>query len=438
MTMNSKLIRFSQALPLALEAIKKSGLQLGDFLVVRDIYGRIRLAFNGPSVPAHASLNSALDALGAFAAGEGKHILYAAEFFDPKEVFQSKDIVQIELPESDCRIRLLDRQIVGQEWLLPQQLSDTIRRLVFYGFKGGVERTTALTLAAYHLANQGKRVLLIDLDLESPGLSSLVLPPDQRADFGLVDWFVEDAVGQGESVVEKMVSASPLGQVTQGAIRVASAMGSNTVQKDYLCKLARVYADINRSGTVERFAARVGRLVAALEKQEKPDVVLIDSCAGLHDLAAISIVGLANVAYMFGTGSVQHWAGLRLLFSHWQAYPEIVKQIRERLVMIHAMFPKTDQESRADQFLQQSYSLFSETLYELIEPGSVDTLDAHDTFNYDLNDESAPHYPTQIGWDERLVEFNPLHMSKSQLEDRYLGAAFDRFFARIVQDATIA
>ncbi|MBI5592256.1 MAG: AAA family ATPase [Deltaproteobacteria bacterium] len=76
-------------------------------------------------------------------------------------------------------------------------------RIVFFGLKGGVGRSTAMAMLAYDLARTGKRVLLIDFDLESPGLSGLLLPPDRFADFGMVDWFIEDAVGQGDAVFDR-------------------------------------------------------------------------------------------------------------------------------------------------------------------------------------------------------------------------------------------
>lgn len=44
------------------------------------------------------------------------------------------------------------------------------RFVAFYSYKGGVGRTLALANCARVLAAGGKRVLLMDFDLEAPGL----------------------------------------------------------------------------------------------------------------------------------------------------------------------------------------------------------------------------------------------------------------------------
>ena len=431
--MNSQKVFFKDALQKAVIGLRDSGLSPDKALIIRDIYGRIHVAIDSSRDEAkdrEAALLSSLALLGAYAEAGERQVLFREDFFDPGSIFSDPAIQEMWLPEIGSPIRLLDRQIVGQDWILPHN-PGSIPRLVFYGFKGGVGRTTAITILAYHLASKGRRVLLIDLDLESPGLSSLLLPMDNRADFGLVDWFVEDGVGQGEAVLPRLVAASPVGQHTQGAIRVAAASGRDTGEDHYLSKLARVYADINGEGRVERFADRVRRLVEELERQEQPDVVLIDSRAGLHDLAAISIVGLSTHTYLFAAGSVQSWQGYRLLFSHWRAYPKMLAKIRDRLVMVHAMFPETEQEARANQFLEDSYTLFSETLYESIEPGPKPD---EEIFNFDLKDESAPHYPARIRWNNSLQEFSPLLHSRHILGDEMIGATFGDFLSRVDND----
>src|SRR5213078_2270205 len=64
------------------------------------------------------------------------------------------------------------------------------RTVTFYSFKGGVGRTTALTHVAWMLAMRGRKVVAVDLDLEAPGLSSLLnLTP--MPEHGIVDYFYE-------------------------------------------------------------------------------------------------------------------------------------------------------------------------------------------------------------------------------------------------------
>ena len=44
----------------------------------------------------------------------------------------------------------------------------------FYSFKGGVGRSLAVMNVAYTLAGRGRHVLVVDMDLEAPGLSGPV------------------------------------------------------------------------------------------------------------------------------------------------------------------------------------------------------------------------------------------------------------------------
>jgi cellulose biosynthesis protein BcsQ len=44
----------------------------------------------------------------------------------------------------------------------------------FYSYKGGVGRSMALVNAAYALAGYGRHVLMVDMDLEAPGMSGFL------------------------------------------------------------------------------------------------------------------------------------------------------------------------------------------------------------------------------------------------------------------------
>ena len=92
--------------------------------------------------------------------------------------------------------------------------------------------------------------------------------------------------------------------------------------------------------------------------------------------------------------------------------------------MVEALFPENDQVGRADRFLENAYTLFSETIYEPIEPGAEPE---PDVFNFDMNDEAAPHYPLRIKWNNRFQEFDPLLLPKGILTDADIAATFGGF-----------
>lgn len=416
------IVRFNDALRLAARSLQR--LTLPDRpapRLLRDIYGRLRYALDCPAstypAEALAALQTAQASLGAFATSS--EVLTHDSFSFPDRVFADPDwhLTRVDMgadedgiPLGEMLLPMLDRQITGQDWLRTAQdpvVQHRAHRFVFFGLKGGVGRSTALCMTAWGLARRGKRVLLIDLDLESPGLSSLILPGDRVAEFGVVDWLVEDAVGQGDSVLPRMVAASPLGESTVDAIRVASAIGQG--ESDYLAKLARAYADVPSDQGPQRLGQRLHRLVQDLEAQEQPDVVLIDSRAGLHDLAAVAITSLADTALLFATDGSQSWQGYRQLFSHWQQRPEIARRVRERLAIVRALTPTTHREAGVLRFQQRAYALFAETLYDEIPAGVVQgSVDGDEAlFHPAETDDSAPHRPILIDWDERFQEFDP-------------------------------
>ena len=436
------LIRFNDAMRIAAFATRAPGLP-DDWPVniIRDVYGRIRFAVNCNNAdypePARQQLEAVHAVLGVYATRA--NVLFRDDFSNPDAIFDSADwhVTTVNsAPDKDgatstapdVTVSVLDRQITGRDWLnAPVSADIHPHRLVFYGLKGGVGRSTALAMVAYGLARQGKRVLLIDFDLESPGLSGLLLPPDRVAEFGLVDWFVEDAVGQGDAVLRSMVSVSPLADATNGSIRVAAAMGQ--METAYLAKLARAYAEMPGPTGPQRFAARMQRIVELLEKREQPDVVLIDSRAGLHDVAAVSITRLADTALLFATHSAQNWLGYRQLFMHWQHRPEVCSRVRERLAIVRALAPQGNREAQVRSFQEHAYELFSGTLYDEIapsfEPESVAALDAPQLFHPAMEDESAPHFPILVDWDDRFQEFDPnLRPEHGGVNDAQIDATF--------------
>ncbi|MBK6725900.1 MAG: hypothetical protein IPG63_01360 [Xanthomonadales bacterium] len=194
-------------------------------------------------------------------------------------------------------------------------------------------------------------------------------------------------------------------------------------ESDYLAKLARVYADVPSSQGPQRMGVRLRRMLEALEAREHPDVVLIDSRAGLHDLAAAAITGMADTALLFATDSPQTWLGYRQLFTHWQRRPEVVRRVRERLAIVRALTPRSDREGGVKRFQDKAYELFAETLYDAIPPATSASI--VDYFHPIETDQSAPHFPILVDWDERFQEFEPsLRPEQGGATEAQIDAAF--------------
>jgi hypothetical protein len=84
------------------------------------------------------------------------------------------------------------------------------RIVTFYSYKGGTGRSMAVANAAWILASQGERVLVIDWDLEAPGLhryfAPFVLDRELTASPGIIDFlcaFVEGACANGEGSAQE-------------------------------------------------------------------------------------------------------------------------------------------------------------------------------------------------------------------------------------------
>src|ERR1700751_1348059 len=84
----------------------------------------------------------------------------------------------------------------------------------FYSYRGGVGRTTALVNVAVDLALRGRKVLLVDFDLEAPGLPSFaLLRPEGDTHPGLVE-FIDEYLrfGKAPDIADYVYQAKAVGE----------------------------------------------------------------------------------------------------------------------------------------------------------------------------------------------------------------------------------
>lgn len=326
-----------------------------------------------------------------------------------------KDEARVILPG----VYWIDRLVTGSEWWtvrVPSTIRDT-NRFTLYSVKGGVGRTTTAAVLAWHLAHNGQRVLVVDLDLESPGLSSAMLDARERPEFGVTDWFVENLVGQSDRVLAEMTVSPTWALDLEGEVHLAPAHGREP--GEYLAKLGRVYMD-----APEPWVIRLERLIQCLEERCNPTVVLLESRSGLHDIAAATVMDLDAQVLLFATDSASTWDDYDILFRHWQIN-NLATRIREKLAIVSALTPDTgDVHDYLARFTERSWTLFQDRLYD----EASDDLSA-DRFSFDLNDEDAPHDPLHITWTLGLAAGASLR----NLEQTSVTLAYTRFLDRFAR-----
>lgn len=168
-----------------------------------------------------------------------------------------------------------------------------MKTFTFYSYKGGVGRTLALVNVANRLAEFGKKVCILDFDLEAPGLQSkYVKELQQPIDKGLVDYIYSYAV---ENVQPRHISDYMVDIHLTNAINTIHLCAAGDVDSsDYWKKLARInwwnlfYAE--NSYGIDFFL----NLKKQIEEELAPDFLLIDSRTGITEMSAITMSLLAD------------------------------------------------------------------------------------------------------------------------------------------------
>ena len=402
----------------ALDAIRLPE-QAPEIYLVRNLFGKV-----GISVSEHAESNDTVqdalrhvartlhESLGAYSHPEERAVLWV----DDELLNELRDTASKISPG----IFWVDRLLVGESWWTVGDKRKEARpvRYTLHSVKGGVGRSTTAAVLAWHLARQGEDVLVIDLDIESPGIASAVLDEKDQPEFGVVDWFVEELVGQGDHVIDHMSATPAWAHNLPGSVWVVPAHGRDP--GEYLAKLGRTYMDTAQ----ESWTERLRHLLASLERTLNPTVVVLESRSGLHDIAAATVTDLDAEVLLFAVDSPSTWTGYGILFDHWAAQG-LAPRIRERLSIVSALTPEVDTHSYLKRFRENAWNLFRDRLYDTLE-GSVDPADA---VSYDLSADDAPHNPLVIHWNRGLA----VGVSLRRLEETTVSQAYSSFLKRFGQ-----
>jgi len=183
--------------------------------------------------------------------------------------------------------------------------------ITFYSYKGGTGRSMAVSNVAWVLASNGYDVLLIDWDLEAPGLHRYLRPflvdPELRSSPGVVD-FVWDAARVSVTPADKSQAASLATEFPSLEDYVVGFdwdfRGNGSISFIPAGRQDENYAQRVNTFSWQNFYDRLGGklLQAEIEAIRKSyDFILIDSRTGVSDTSGICTVQLPDVLVVFFT-----------------------------------------------------------------------------------------------------------------------------------------
>lgn len=177
--------------------------------------------------------------------------------------------------------------------------------VTFYSYKGGVGRSMALANVAADLAANGRRVVMIDFDLEAPGLDAfeeLDLKPGAP---GLVEYVSEYLNTEIAPPVSGFVQEVTHKKARRGKLWVMHA-GRKDEEYNRL-RSAINWEDLydNQDGAefLENFKADI-------EQQFQPDYVFVDSRTGLTDVGGVCTLHLPDLVVLLFSLNEQNLQGV--------------------------------------------------------------------------------------------------------------------------------
>src|ERR1700744_815272 len=190
--------------------------------------------------------------------------------------------------------------------------------VTFYSYKGGTGRTMAMANVAWIIASNGKRVLTVDWDLESPGLHKFFHPFLEESTVSatpgvieIINEYAAAAVGPGPRSHDWYLECA---RVERHAVSLEWTFPDGG-KLDFLSagRQNRDYSSAVVSLDWDNFYDRLGggRFFRAMrdDMKENYDYVLIDSRTGLSDVADICTIEIPAVLAICFTLSNQSIEG---------------------------------------------------------------------------------------------------------------------------------
>ncbi|MBK8855392.1 MAG: hypothetical protein IPN10_15165 [Saprospiraceae bacterium] len=363
--------------------------------IVSDVHARLSIYI----VDGNHELNSQLY-------NELKGIIERVEMIE-KDGFIYDDLnnPNYEKPEKlyvDKNIFYVDRHINLLNWSLRNNTYASKAPIsCFYSFKGGLGRTTAMVLSAICLARDGKKVALLDFDLEAPGLMHIFSNdfPEIKNFRGVIDYLIDLSCLKEEEKLDigdyyYTINKQEIVGSNGGELLIFSAGQTNADENLYMSKFSKL-----NSIYVSKNEFYIDKLFNNINSQLSPDFIFIDTRTGLNDWGGLFMSRYAQNAFLFFFGTPQNMFGLETILPKLKSISDL------NFYLINSPVPKIEELAKQEKgfYLDVSYELYSKLYYE----------DNNVPF---IEDETALHYPIDIPFDDLAVLLNSNEKLKNLVE----------------------
>lgn len=176
----------------------------------------------------------------------------------------------------------------------------------FYSYKGGVGRTIALIQTAYNLAKAGKRVLLLDLDIEAPSLHNIfaerVNDELKGVKYGIIEYLYRAVVQKDKNQTIDDIFCSLQLEDVAGEMMLIPAL--KTMDKDYIYQIGRLQTQQVQEQNVFKEIFEYAREVFDI------DTIMIDTRAGFNQWGSLSLLSLSNQVIFVAYPNAENIEGL--------------------------------------------------------------------------------------------------------------------------------
>lgn len=287
----------------------------------------------------------------------------------------------------------------------------------FYSFKGGVGRTMALVNAAVSLALNGRRVLVVDFDIEAPGLDTFdVLRP--RVDVPGITDFVAQYLESGQAPdVAGYIGECPDVGKKDGKLWIMPSGKRDT----YAATLGQI-------DWIDLYGLHDGFLLIEDLKQQwkqliRPDYVLIDSRTGHSDSSGICTRQLPDAVVILFFPNEQNLRGLTKIVSDIRSEADEPRRKNIALHFVMSNVPDLDDE---DLILREKMSEFRDQLGFRHDPIVVHRYDSLSLLNQAVFSRDRPRSRLARQYNEIVREITTRNWNDRDGALEYIQRSSDR------------